>query len=249
MIGFVFSVTSARSLSAPSRFQPLISPVVGSVTLSAKRSRARQVVRACVSDTETSQGTPKLHRQLARFAERATMPLLGMVVATPGFAEAAETSESTLKSLFKSLPLSLVHPMVMDGMLLTTFYVFYLGFRARTLRTTSDKELKLKIARSKPGERHYQLASILLAVMTVTTFEGMANTYTRTGKLFPGPHLYIGLSTVALMSVMASLAPAMRQGSTTARNVHFALAFAVTGGFLWQLQSGFEIVLKLLGWK
>jgi hypothetical protein len=175
--------------------------------------------------------------------------VLALLLSVPGLADAAEMSESGLKTLFKSLPLSLVHPVVMDGVLLTTLYVFYLGYQARAMRTTSDKELKMKIARSKAGDRHYQLASILLAVMTVTTFEGMANTFTRTGKLFPGPHLYIGLSTVALMSVMASLAPAMRQGNATARNVHFALAFAVTGGMLWQLQSGFEIVLKLLGWK
>jgi len=41
--------------------------------------------------------------------------------------------------------------------------------------------------------------------------------------------------------MMASLAPAMRRGNTAARNAHFAMAFAVTGGLVWQLQSGFEM--------
>jgi len=209
-------------------------------------------VVACAPGNNTPPSVPEKTTARLSLAQRLSISLLTMTTTIPGVVLAAEETaapESPLKALFKSLPLSLVHPLVMDGVLLGTLYAFYLGYQARTMRTTTDKELKMKLAQAKPGDRHYQIASILLAVMTVTTFEGMANTYTRTGKLFPGPHLYVGLASVALMSMMASLAPAMRRGNTAARNAHFAMAFAVTGGLVWQLQSGFEIVLKLLGWK
>ena len=77
----------------------------------------------------------------------------------------------------------------------------------------------------------------------------MANTYSRTGKLFPGPHLYAGLSIVALMSVMSSFVPYMQKGKEWAKSAHFSLAFIVVSLFGWQAKSGMDIVAKLLKWK
>ncbi|KAK4535637.1 hypothetical protein CDCA_CDCA05G1662 [Cyanidium caldarium] len=175
--------------------------------------------------------------------------LAAFVQADAAMAAAEPTSDSTLKALFKSVPLSLVHPITMGVLLVATSFVFYLGYQARQLRTTTDGEVKRRLASQRPGQKHHQLAGVILAVMTITTFEGMGNTFARTGKLFPGPHLYAGLTLVALMSSMASLAPFMLRGNVAARNAHFLMAFGVLGTFAWQLQSGLEIVAKLLGLK
>lgn len=182
-------------------------------------------------------------------ASASALLLASMPLAAYAADESAGGGESPLKSLFKTVPLSLIHPITMDLLLLSAVYAFYLGWKVRQLRTTDDKELKKKLGKERPGARHFQLTSAMLAVMTITTFEGMANTFVRAGKLFPGPHLYVGLSMVSLMATMASLVPAMNRGNVAAKNAHFVMAFAVLSGFSWQLKTGFAIVSRLLGWS
>jgi hypothetical protein len=41
-------------------------------------------------------------------------------------------------------------------------------------------------------DRHFNTSSILLGGGTTFAIAGAYNTYLRTGKLFPGPHLYAG---------------------------------------------------------
>jgi hypothetical protein len=43
------------------------------------------------------------------------------------------------------------------------------------------------------GRTHYKLASALLCATVGGALVGMGNTFLRTGRLFPGPHLYLGL--------------------------------------------------------
>lgn len=76
-----------------------------------------------------------------------------------------------------------------------------------------------------------------------------ANTFTRTGKLFPGPHLYNGLGLVTVMAFMSALVPQMQKGKGWARNTHYSLAVVALGLFGWQAQSGLQITFKLLGIK
>lgn len=129
----------------------------------------------------------------------------------------------------------------------TVLYTFYLGFQSSRVRS-ADKEDRKELAKGKFGERHFKTSSALFAVMTLSTFGGMANTYTRTGKLFPGPHLYAGLGLVAIMSVMSAFVPYMNKGKEWARSAHFSLALVVISLFGWQAKSGMGIVAKLLGW-
>ena len=42
--------------------------------------------------------------------------------------------------------------------------------------------------------KHFWWGSLILATGTGIAIEGAANTFIRTGKLFPGPHLYAGES-------------------------------------------------------
>eukprot|EP00871_Galdieria_phlegrea_P000203 jgi/Galph1/1183/GphlegSOOS_G6118.1 len=173
--------------------------------------------------------------------------LLGLfVLLTPTVADAADL-EAPLE-LFKTKPLSLIHPLVMIGVLGASLYTFYLGYQSKRVKE-ADAETRKILVKGRYGQRHFQTSSLLLALLTVFTFEGMANTFARTGKLFPGPHLYAGLGAVTVMSIMASLAPYMQQGKQFARDVHFALAFLVIGLMGSQVQSGYHIVARLLGWE
>ena len=75
--------------------------------------------------------------------------------------------------------------------------------------------------------------------------EGAMNTYMRVGKLFPGPHLFAGASIVILWALAAALTPAMQKGNDNARSAHIALNSINVGLFLWQVPTGWEIVLKV----
>lgn len=67
----------------------------------------------------------------------------------------------------------------------------------------------------------------------------------RTGRLFPGPHLYAGGGIVALWAMAAALVPLMQKGNQNARNAHIALNAVNFGLFLWQVPTGLEIVGKV----
>ena len=50
-----------------------------------------------------------------------------------------------------------------------------------------------------------------------------------------------------LMANVAALAPFMQRGKEWARQIHMALAFSIVGLFGWQLITGFEVVLEIVG--
>ena len=60
-----------------------------------------------------------------------------------------------------------------------------------------EAERKALIA-SGARDKHFNWGSLLLALGVLIAVEGPANTYLRTGKLFPGPHLYAGAGIVVL---------------------------------------------------
>lgn len=159
----------------------------------------------------------------------------------------AEAVPEGLVEAFKSIPASLLHPATMWILFATCGYTFYLGYQSSLIRKSEPEKRKV-LVKAKVTDRHFRIASALFSIMTIATFSGMANTYTRTGKLFPGPHLYAGLGLVALMSVMASFVPYMQKGKDWARNAHFSLAFFAFAFFGWQAKSGMVIVGKLLKW-
>jgi Protein of unknown function (DUF4079) len=94
-------------------------------------------------------------------------------------------------------------------------------------------------------DRHWNMGSVLLGGGVVTAIAGAVNTYLRTGKLFPGPHLFAGAGIVSLWALAAALVPQMQKGNDTARSAHIALNTVNVGLFLWQLPTGFDIVNKV----
>jgi hypothetical protein len=94
-------------------------------------------------------------------------------------------------------------------------------------------------------DKHWQWGSLLLASGVGIAIEGCANTFIRTGKLFPGPHLYAGAAIVALWAAAAALVPAMQKGNNSARQAHIALNAVNVALFAWQVPTGLEIVGKV----
>ena len=94
-------------------------------------------------------------------------------------------------------------------------------------------------------DKHTVWGNLLLGTGVVLTFEGCFNTFLRTGKLFPGPHLYAGATITCLWAIAAAMTPAMQKGNETARSIHIALNAVNFGLFLWQVPTGLEIVGKV----
>ncbi|XP_062091330.1 uncharacterized protein LOC133797450 [Humulus lupulus] len=94
-------------------------------------------------------------------------------------------------------------------------------------------------------DRHFNAGSILLGFGVLEAVGGCVNTWFRTGKLFPGPHLFAGAGITVLWAAAAALVPAMQKGNETARNLHIALNTANVLLFIWQIPTGIDIVFKV----
>jgi len=84
-------------------------------------------------------------------------------------------------------------------------------------------------------DKHFVWGSILLGGGVLFAVEGSINTWLRTGKLFPGPHLFAGAGIVVLWALAAALVPQMQKGNETARNTHIALNALNLALFAWQV--------------
>lgn len=137
------------------------------------------------------------------------------------------------------------HPVFMWVLLAASLYAMSLGLKVRKTRT-AEGEAKKELIKGKFNVKHYQVGSILLALMVVGAIGGMAVTYINNGKLFVAPHLLVGLAMTALIAMSASLAPFMQKGQDWARYSHIALNVTLVGLFGWQAVTGMQIVQKIL---
>ncbi|WIA32267.1 hypothetical protein OEZ86_003113 [Tetradesmus obliquus] len=94
-------------------------------------------------------------------------------------------------------------------------------------------------------DKHNAMGSILLGGGVTIGVAGCINTWMRTGKLFPGPHLFAGAGIVVLWALAAALVPNMQKGDNNARNMHIALNAVNVALFAWQIPTGLEIVGKV----
>ncbi|XP_058086083.1 uncharacterized protein LOC131233405 [Magnolia sinica] len=94
-------------------------------------------------------------------------------------------------------------------------------------------------------DRHFNAGSILLSFGVFEAIGGGVNTWFRTGKLFPGPHLFAGAGITVLWAAAAALVPAMQKGNETARSLHIALNTLNVLLFIWQIPTGIDIVFKV----
>ncbi|KMT20251.1 hypothetical protein BVRB_1g002550 [Beta vulgaris subsp. vulgaris] len=94
-------------------------------------------------------------------------------------------------------------------------------------------------------DRHFNAGSLLLGFGVFEAVGGGVNTWMRTGKLFPGPHLFAGAGITVLWAAAAALVPAMQKGNETARSLHIALNAVNVILFVWQIPTGIDIVFKV----
>ncbi|KAI7737883.1 hypothetical protein M8C21_032147 [Ambrosia artemisiifolia] len=106
-------------------------------------------------------------------------------------------------------------------------------------------EERKELIKGQYREKHFNAGSILLGFGVFESIGGGLNTYLRTGKLFPGPHLYAGAAITVLWAAAAALVPPMQKGNETARTLHIALNILNVLLFIWQIPTGWDIVLKV----
>ncbi|KAI8114166.1 hypothetical protein M9434_002292 [Picochlorum sp. BPE23] len=97
----------------------------------------------------------------------------------------------------------------------------------------------------KLNDKHHNWGSLILGLGVLMAIAGPCNTFLRTGKLFPGPHLYAGAGMVVLWAMAAALVPSMQKGNDAARSLHIGFNAINIGLFLWQVPTGLEIVAKV----
>jgi ABC-type uncharacterized transport system permease subunit len=141
--------------------------------------------------------------------------------------------------------LNFFHPILMWALLLLSLYAAYLGLQVQRTRNAQGEQKK-ELVKARYNVKHYQIGSVLLALMVTGAIGGMAVTYINNGKLFVGPHLLAGLGMTSLIAFSASLSPYMQKGANWARMTHILLNFALLGLFAWQALSGVEIVQRIL---
>jgi hypothetical protein len=140
--------------------------------------------------------------------------------------------------------LNFVHPLLMWLLLALSGYGMWLGIKAKKTRT-ADAETRKTLIKAQYARRHFQVGGLMLALMVLGTFGGMAVTYLNNGKLFVGPHLLVGIGMTCLLALAVALIPLIQQGNLIARKVHVGLNMGLMTLFLWQAVSGMQIVAKI----
>ncbi|DBA81288.1 TPA: hypothetical protein ACH3X2_006905 [Trebouxia sp. C0005] len=178
--------------------------------------------------------------------------------------------------LLKGTLVSLIHPALMDFLFLATLWTGYLGWQWRRTRTIPEelKELRKQLPpNDEEGNRpvtkidgriaaleeqrkvmskkdykgvHHNFGGLLMGLGTATAVAGPVNTYLRSGKLFPGPHLYAGAAIVTLWAGAGAMVPLMAKGNNAARTAHITFNITNLLLFAWQIPTGLEIVGKVL---
>jgi hypothetical protein len=139
-----------------------------------------------------------------------------------------------------------LHPLAMWALFALTLYAMVLGIKVKKTRQASGDEKK-ELIKGRYNSRHFQIGSLVMALMVVGSLGGMAVTYINNGKLFVGPHLLAGLAMTAMIAVSAALSPLMQKGQNWARVLHVGINMTLVGLFGWQAWTGVEIVQKIIG--
>jgi hypothetical protein len=140
--------------------------------------------------------------------------------------------------------LNFLHPLLMWALLALSGYGLFLGIKAKKTRT-ADAETRKQLIKGHYARRHFQVGGLMLALMVLGTFGGMAVTYLNNGKLFVGPHLLVGIGMTCLVALAVSLIPQIQQGNLIARKAHVGLNMLMMTLFLWQAVTGMQIVNKI----
>ena len=140
--------------------------------------------------------------------------------------------------------LNFLHPLLMWALLALSGYGMFLGIKTKKTRT-ADAETRKQLIKGQYAKRHFLVGGLMLALMVLGTFGGMAVTYLNNGKLFVGPHLLVGIGMTCLVALAVALIPLIQQGNLIARKAHVGLNMLMMTLFLWQAVSGMQILNKI----
>jgi Protein of unknown function (DUF4079) len=138
-----------------------------------------------------------------------------------------------------------IHPALMWVLFGLTLYALYLGVKVRKTRSATGDEKK-ELIKGKFNTKHFQIGSLVLALMVLGSLGAMAATYVNSGKLFVNPHLLTGLGMTGMIAVSASLSPFMQKGADWARYTHISINIVLVGLFAWQAVTGIGIVQNII---
>lgn len=215
------------------------------------------------------EGVAQENKNLRLLGQAALVSLSVLSVSEDAFAKGGELG------ILEGRTLALLHPAMMFFLLGATTWSGWLGWQWRRVRTIQEEisELKAqlpapaadgtavisplqtqidsltqerkKLVEGKYRDKHFVWGSLLLGSGITFSVEGCINTYMRTGRLFPGPHLWAGAGITACWAIAASLVPSMQKGSKVARDAHIALNAINLLLFISQVPTGLEIVGKV----
>ncbi len=140
--------------------------------------------------------------------------------------------------------LNFLHPLLMWVLFGLSGYAMVLGIKAKKTRT-ADAETRKLLVKGQFAKRHFQLGGLMLVLMVLGTFGGMAVTYLNNGKLFVSPHLLVGIGMTCLVAMAVGLIPMIQKGNLLARKAHVGLNMLMMTLFLWQAVTGMQIVNKI----
>lgn len=93
-------------------------------------------------------------------------------------------------------------------------------------------------------KRHHRLAAATYFFTVFACLAGMSNTFLRTGRLFPGPHLFSGLGIILAGSFNIALVPWFKD-HPFARLPHSIVGFIIILLLGVQVKSGLPILRSL----
>jgi hypothetical protein len=140
--------------------------------------------------------------------------------------------------------LNFLHPLLMWALLALSGYGMFLGIKTKKTRT-ADADTRKQLIKGQYAKRHFLVGGLMLALMVLGTFGGMAVTYLNNGKLFVGPHLLVGIGMTCLVALAVALIPLIQQGNLIARKAHVGLNMLMMTLFLWQAVTGMQILNKI----
>lgn len=153
----------------------------------------------------------------------------------------------TLLQLYTSRAGSLVHPFSMAVLVVLYVWTFFLGYQARQKRLyPRAEESGLLTGMVTDHRHHHKLSAALVFLTTAMCFFGMGNTFARSARLFPGPHLWGGLAVLFALSFNVMLVPWFK-GDHRFRIVHAVVGASIMVLLANQVKSGIPILVSV--WK
>lgn len=131
--------------------------------------------------------------------------------------------------------------------ILITLWViaWILGLQARNARLSPTAETVGLLSGTATGTKtHHKLAAGLFFLTTLFCFVGMGNTFLRSGRLFPGPHLYGGLAVLLALSLNVSFVPWFKDVPRI-RLIHATNGIIVLLLLASQVKSGWPILVSV----